>query len=455
MKKSLVLFLFLFLALNVAVFCEQVWLKSYSGSGDTIFNSFSITSDGGIVAVGSAVTSTSPTFLEDGEADTNLLIAKLNTNGEIEWQKSYGESGSEYGYAVIESTSGGYVAVGETTSFEASSTDAFIVRVDEGGKVLWAKRIGGSSEDYAVDVKETDKGDYVVLGVTKTGEKDNTTANYDIFLVGIDEYGSVLWQKQYVGAGDDVAYNILKTKEGDFVITGATTSKGLGDYDALVMKTDAGGVVKWQKFFGTSNDDYGYYLTESKDGGYLLVGETFLKDRKNRTGFSNAYIVRINSFGGDEWQKSYGFGKNNFAYSAKPLGNHGFVIGGVSKETTGSFAAWTFKIDWSGKIIWKTGYDFQGNEAVYCAKPQKDGSLSILGVVNSGTNVYSFLGKGDKEGKFGSCSYVVDCPIIKQGGSFGSGILSLSTNEGALTCKGVKEFVKVTESDISEETLCE
>lgn len=451
----MIILIFLFFVSSFPFLCQQAWLKSYSGSSDAVFNSFTLTSDGGFATTGYCSVSTSPTFLEDGELDKNMLITRLDAYGQIVWGKTYGDSGEDYGYSIIECRGGGYLAVGETTSFGASSSDAFVVKVDEAGTVVWAKRIGGTSEDWAVDVKETDAGNYIILGVTKTGGTEGTSQNYDIFLVGIDELGNILWQKKYDGGGDDVAYSLLKTKDGDFVIVGATTSKGSGDYDALLIKTDAGGVVKWQKFFGTDNDDFGYYVTESKDGGFLLVGETFLKDKEDRIGYSNAYIARINSFGGDEWQKSYGFAKTNFALSAKPVGNNGFVIGGASQESTGSFAAWTFKIDWSGKIIWRSSYEFSGNEVVYSAKPTKDGFLSILGIVNSGTNIYSFIGKGDKEGKIGSCSYVTDSSIAKKSGSFGSGNLSLKLSSGDLTVKGLKESVKINQSDISEESLCE
>lgn len=452
MKKSLIFLLILFSALNFSLFCQQVWLKSYAGSSDTVFNSFTFTKDGGTILTGYTNGSNSSPTCEDGETQSDLLLVKLNSNGEIEWQKTYGDSGNEVGYAVIESTAGGYLAVGETTSFGASSNDAFVLRVDESGALIWAKIIGGSSEDWAVDVKETDKGDYIVLGVTKTGGSESTTQNYDIFLVGIDDLGKVSWEKVYDGGKNDVAYNLLKTSEGDFVIGGATTSKGDGDYDALLIKTDAGGVIKWQKIFGTGNNDYCYYVTEGKDGGFLLVGETFLR----KDGFSNAFVARINSFGGDEWQKSYGFAKNNFAFSAKPLGNHGFIIGGGGKDSNSNFSAWTFKIDWSGRIIWKTGYDFSGNETVYCAKPTKDGFLVTLGVVNSGEKIYPFLSKSDKTGQVDSCSYLTETSITKKKGSFGSANISFSLTNSSLTVTDVlPEQLKIGQSDLSEETLCE
>ncbi len=454
MKKVLFFFTVLHFISNYTIFSQQVWLKSYSGSENTIFNSFTLTSDGGSVATGYVSMTTSPTLCEEGESEWDMAIVKLNAEGGIIWQKTYGDTNNDYGYAIIESTYGGYLAVGETTSFGASPSDAFIVRVDSGGEVLWAKRIGGSAEDWAVDVKETDKGTYIVLGVTKIGEAEDATYGYDIFLCGIDEYGNFLWQKQYDGGANDVAYSLLKTGEGDFVIGGASNSKGLGDYDSFLIKTDAGGVIKWQKFFGTNNDDFGYYVTESKSGGFLLVGETFLKDKDNRIGYSNVYVAKIDSFGGDEWQKSYGSGKTNYALCAKPAGKYGFVISGTSQETTGSYSAWAFKINSAGKIIWKRGYDFSGDEVVYSAKPSKDGFLTVLGKVNSGTNTYSFIGKGDKEGKIGSCSYVTDSSIAKKKGSFGSGNLSLLQSTGALTFKGLKDSIKVYQSDISEETLC-
>lgn len=455
MKRKIVFTLIFCFLSNWAVFSQQLWLKSYSKSSDVVFNSFTLTSDGGMVLTGYTQIFTSPTFREDEEIQSDLLITKLNSLGEIELQKTYGSTGSDIGYSVIESTKGGYVVAGETTSFGASSTDGFVLRVDETGNVLWAKIIDGGSEDWAVDIKETEKGSYIALGTTKKSGGDNSASNYDIFLIGIDNDGKVLWQKQYDGGGDDVGYCLLKTSAGDFIVGGATTSKGNGDYDTLVMKSDAGGVLKWQKIFGTNNDDYGYYVTESKDGGFLLVGETFLKDKKNRMGYSNAYVVRINSFGGDEWQKSYGFAKNNFALSAKPMGKQGFVIGGGSKASAESFSSWTFKIDWSGKIIWKTGYDFSGNESIYCAKPTKDGYLSILGVVNSGENVYSFLTKSDKEGKIPNCSYVTESSISNKKGSFGSGTISLSTKIGSPTVKGVTPSVSTKQDDLSNENLCE
>lgn len=446
--------MFFFLS-SWTVFSQDFWLKSYSESYNVVFNSFSLTSDGGSVLTGYTQITTSPTFYEDEEIRSDLLITKLNSSGNIEMQKTYGLSENDIGYSVIESTKGGYVVAGETTSFGASSIDGFVLRVDERGDLLWAKKIDGGSEDWAVDIKETDKGTYIVLGTTKKSGNDNAVANYDIFLIGIDDYGNVLWQKEYDGGGDDVGYNLLKTYMGDFVVSGATTSKGNGDYDSLLIKTDAGGVLKWQKYFGTNNDDFGYYVTESKDGGFLLAGETFLKDKKNRMGYSNAYLARINSFGGDEWQKSYGFAKNNFALSAKPMGKHGFVIGGGSKASTESFSAWTFKIDWSGKIFWKTGYDFSGNESVYCAKPTKNGYLSILGVVNSGENVYSFLTRSDKEGKIPNCSYITETTLSKTKGSFGSGTISFFTKIGSPTVKGVTPYVSKKQIDISDEILCQ
>jgi hypothetical protein len=457
MKKAcFIIIIATLIAAPLASYSQNLWVKSYAGSTTATFSSLCLTPEGGTVLAGYVESGSSGPGLEESVVYDACLV-KLDSSGEILWQKSYGGSDDDLAYSVIAVSGGGYLAVGETYSFDAALDDAMVLRINEDGELIWAKRVGGTGEDWAIDVKQKEDGSFIVLGTSKAGSAPSEAgATYDIWLFGLDKNGELLWQKTYDGGLDDAAYSLTRTVEGDCIIAGATTSYGGGDNNAFLIKTDSGGLIKWQKVFGGPKDDYAFSAIEAPDGGFLVVGETYLKNTPTRKDYSNAWVLKINAFGGDEWQKAYGSSQNNFALSAAPAGKHGFIVAGGSKSSSASYDAWAFKIDWSGKIIWKHNYDLSGEETIYAVAPAGGEKIILLGSVVSSELGYPFLTVTDKNGSTGSsCPAVTDSSITKQKLSSGSGTPSFTWKAGTATAAGIKKDITPGITGASSETICQ
>ncbi len=458
MKKSVFAFIFVVFCVNMF---STGFIKSYEYTSTCVFNSFTLLEDGGFIATGyCGQQGSNPTTLAD-EQMMDIVVARLESSGEIVWQYSYGGSDNDLGYGVIPTSDGGFLVAGETKSLGAQATDAIIFKVNGSGVILWARIFGGAKDDWAVDAKEDDNGNYLILGVTTASTsaqgrgEDETTTNYDIFLLGLTKDGFVNFEKTYDGGDDDSAYQLFKDKEGEFLIAGTSKSKSEQNYNGIVVKIDGAGIIKWQKYYGNLSDNYAYSITEGKDGGYLLVGETYINAEQ-----SKGWVVKIDSFGGDTWQKSYGYSPkeystSEFIQSAKPFGAHGFLLCGGSISSTNEYHSFALKIDWSGKIIWKKEYKINGKELLYQAKPTKDKGIVMLGVSASSSSLGSFIAKTNKKGEIDSCSTIEDSPIKIVKLSSGSGNLKFTTTSSSLTITIVDVSFQKSESGIEANSVCE
>ena len=423
-------------------------ITGYAGTSQAILSSFCETADGGTIAAGYIQgTSTGP------ESTTyDALVVKFDASGNMEWQKSYGKEGNDFAFAITPADDGGYVVAGETYSFGAIQDDVLVFRIDNAGGLVWAKRLGGTDEDWGVDVKRSANGGFVVLGNTRAGGTAEASSTYKLLLIGLDSRGELLWQKSYGGSGDDLAYSLTRTKESEFIVTGATGSFGGGGVNGVVMKTDAGGIIKWQKYFATQGDDYLFCATEASDGGYLVAGESFLEGKSTE---SNAWLVRLSETGGDEWQKAYGFGMNDYAMGVTNSGKHGFIIVGGTSTSSVFQESWAMKLDWSGKVKWKKSYDLTGNDILYSVRSLDNGGFQAVGAFSAAEAASPFIVVSDKSGSPGSsCDAAKDSQISRKWISAGSGLTGYVPSDPALTSSGIKSSVTVTTVTLAGETVC-
>ena len=188
--------------------------------------------------------------------------------------------------------------------------------------VLWAKEYGGNVWCFGESVVETDDGGFIAAG-----HKDNFNRSVDdgIYVVRTDSNGDTLWTREYGGESDDNAYSIQKTKDGGFVIAGDTRSFGAGNDDVYIIRTDSKGDTLWTKTYGTKENDAAYSVAVTKDGGFILAGETtFL----NSPSYS-VYLVRTDSAGDTLWTKMYSLGDTSSrANSVIQTDDGGFALAG-------------------------------------------------------------------------------------------------------------------------------
>lgn len=175
----------------------------------------------------------------EGRGGTDLMVVKLDINREIEWQIGYGGSGNETAVSIEETLDRGYIVAGKTESFGAGGADCWVLKLNYNGIAEWQFAYGGPHDDSAASVQQTEDGTYIVAG---TVQKNSGGSKY-VWLLKLDEDGSIEWQKIYGKNDDDAASCIRQTREGGFITAGSTNSYAWAGTEIFLMKTDAGGGV--------------------------------------------------------------------------------------------------------------------------------------------------------------------------------------------------------------------
>ena len=215
---------------------NMIWDKTYGGTnneGIPGYGNISVqqTPDGGYI-----VAAYTNSF---GAGGYDFYLIKTDAGGNVTWTRTFGGIGTEYGYgnSVGQTADGGYVIVGSTDSFGSGSDDVYLFKTDANGNLLWSKTYGGVNSDYGYSVQQTTTGGYIITGATSSFG----SGGYDAYLIKTDPVGNLLWSKTYGGVGVDYGYSVDKTTDGGYVITGYTWSFGVGGADVYLIKTDANG----------------------------------------------------------------------------------------------------------------------------------------------------------------------------------------------------------------------
>ena len=232
---------------------------------------------------------------------------KLNSNGNIVWRKYFGGTNTDTCYGVTETTDG-YLMVGSSDSNDVDITnnkgsyDFWVVKINKTGTLLWEKSFGGDEIDEARAITPTNDGNFIIIGDTRSTNKDVTQNNggADLWAIKIDIEGNLLWQKNYGGNSFDVGRSIHKTLYGGFLISGSSRSAdngftNKGQNDALILKIDANGNLLWQKTVGGTEIDFCYDAIELTNGEIIAVGESSSNNQDITTnkGFSDLLIIKL------------------------------------------------------------------------------------------------------------------------------------------------------------------
>lgn len=207
------------------------WQRTYGGSNYELGWSISPLDDGNLIMCGSTASNDYDMFGNHG-GYTDAWITKMDNNGDTIWTKSYGGSGTEIFETIIQSSENSYVAAGWSTSVDGDVSlnkgdrDVWVVKVDTNGNIIWQKTIGGFSSDYAEEIIQTSNGDYVLVGRTFSNDGDVSVNKglYDFWVVKLNKNGEIIWEKTYGGSNYDEAYSICETFDMGYIVTGKTQS---------------------------------------------------------------------------------------------------------------------------------------------------------------------------------------------------------------------------------------
>ncbi|MFC2042309.1 hypothetical protein ACFLTV_02270 [Chloroflexota bacterium] len=376
------------------------WSKTYGGADQDRAMCVDQTSDGGIIVAG---------YTESfGAGDEDIWIVKLDSNGNVEWQKTYGGSDVERARSIQQTTDDGYIVAGFTESFGAGVVDCWLLKLDSNGNVEWQKTYGGNDGDLARCVKQTSDGGYIVAGSTESfgaGEGD-------FWILKLTSTGDVEWQKSCGGSNWDVSHSVQQTSDGGYIVAGYTESFGAGEDDIWIVKFASNGNFEWQKTYGGSSWDGAYSIQQTADGGYIAAGYT----GSFGAGDDDFWVLKLASNGTVEWQKTYGSASWEFAISIQQTSDDGYIVTGE----TGSFGAgegdiWLIKLASTGNAQWQKTYGGGTWEDVDSVMETSDGGFVVAGATESfgaGSDDLWVL-RLNENGSIPECSLVMDSNITE------------------------------------------
>jgi hypothetical protein len=167
----------------------------------------------------------------------------------------------------------------------------------EEGDSLWSVIFGGNDFDSFESLIKTDDGNYVAAGLTESFG----SGEWDMLLVKMNASGIVLWSKSYGGPDLDAAFSVIQTIDGGYLLTGFTESFGIANRDLWIVKTDSLGDSLWSHTYGDSGMDWGSSASQSADGGFMIVGT-----RAPMFSPSDIWMIKTNSGGDTLWTKTFG-----------------------------------------------------------------------------------------------------------------------------------------------------
>jgi len=258
---------------------DTIWTRTYGGTSYDWGYSVAQTTDGGYIVAG-----------ETGSFGTggDVYLVKANSSGDTLWTRAYGGTSYDWGYSVAQTTDGGYIIAGETYSFGAGSGDVYLVKTDALGDTIWTRTYGGSYDDWGNSVAQTSDGGYIVAGLTTS-----FGAGWDdVYLVKTDALGDTIWTRTY--ETDSSGWSVAQTTDGGYIVAGGTYSFGAGNFDVYLVKTDALGDTIWTRTYGGSNSDWGRSVAQTTDGGYVVAG---VYDYDYSAGTGDVYLIKTDSLG--------------------------------------------------------------------------------------------------------------------------------------------------------------
>jgi PKD repeat protein len=385
-----------FLIIVTVVFCIQpvlsqvtsTFMRTFSGGGMNGGLALETTFDGGFIGTGQHESS--------GAGSCDLYVYKVNDCGDPEWFKTYGSGGEDGGKWIEQTADGGYIIAG-LTHFGSGGYDEWLMKLDAAGNIEWNQYYGGGADDHGLYVNTTSDGGYIMSGFLQ-GIGFGAT---DISLIKVDASGNLQWSKIYGGAGSDWGDYVEQTPDGGYVVTGYTDSYGAGGADVYILKVDASGNLQWSKTYGTAGDDsqpWGNLGYITSDGGYIVSSHTTVG------GTYDFWVLKTDVAGNVQWSNTYGGAGEESSRHVEPTPDGGYIVGGyTSSWGAGGYDAYIVKIDATGSEQWSKVYGGAGTDRAVGIKNTSDGGYSMSLISSSfGANYFDpvFL-KADSVGYVG------------------------------------------------------
>ena len=243
---------------------------------------------------------------------------------------------------------------------------------------LWTRTFGGTNIDVAYGVRQTRDGGYVVAGYTRSF---GTVSGRNVLLIKTDQSGDEEWLRTFGGNDDEEGYSVQQTIDGGYIIAGYTKSWGAGSNDVLLIKTDTSGNAEWTQTFGGTQAEEAYSVWQTYDGGYIVAGAT----SSYGAGSRDVWLIKTTSSGTESWRKTLGGFGSDGARSVEQVSDGGYVVTGwtYSYGPGAVGNVWLVKTDTSGNMAWNRFFGGTDVDRGYCVQQTTDRGYIVTGYTSS------------------------------------------------------------------------
>lgn len=384
------------------------FINTFGGSKNDSAQSVVATSDGGYVVLG--FTQSMDGDITDKQNESfDYWVLKFNAENRLEWQKTYGGSADDRGSDIIQTQDGGYAVIGFSFSSDGDVSennglqDFWLVKLDANGTMTWQKSFGYQGADSGISVIQTNDLGYLISGVldvTASGglgnlsRNENRHAGGDYWVLKLTSTGDLDWSRYFGGNFTDTPYSTVQTEDNGYIIAGSSDSddtdisNNIGAYDFWVLRISAIGDLVWETSYGGEQIDEARVIVKSGDGNYIIAGDTRSSnnDVSSNNGAADLWLIKISPNGDLLWEKTIGGSNFDVARALVKTQDNGFLLAGSSRsddvdvsENKGQNDAWALKVDANGNLIWETTIGGANIDFGYGIAELNDQSVILVG----------------------------------------------------------------------------
>jgi len=292
---------------------DTLWSRTYGGINSEYGNCVIQTSDSGFAVVGET--------RSFGAGSYDIYFLKTDSDGDTLWAKTYGGGDYEEGHSIFQTSDNGYIIAGTTRSFGNGSDDVYLVKTDSIGDTIWTRTYGGTDIDRGNSVCQSSDGGFIVAGRTSSfgaGESD-------IYILKTDADGYLLWDGTFGESRGDVGYSVQQTLDNGYVIAGYVYTD-VNRLDGILIKMNNSGDTLWTRTYGGIDLERIFCVRQTVDLGFILAGDSEAYGSVNQ----EVYIVKTDSLGNVIWSGTYGGPGSDIAFCIKQIPDGDYIIAGAT-----------------------------------------------------------------------------------------------------------------------------
>lgn len=345
------------------------WQYSWGGDRQDMLNVMIPLPGNQYFFAGTAASNISCTKSSVSYGDEDFAVMVFDDSGNKLWEKSYGGANWDQLRSALKVQSGGFILAGETqsgvsgikTSPNNGISDFWVVRIDDNGNLLWEKSYGRADIESAVKIIATPDGGYLIGGLSLSNTPGYNYGISDYQLMKIDASGNLLWTKLYGGAAYDELYDLVATTDGNFFlcgnsnspVSGNKTSNPIGQEDIWLIKVDQNGSVLWDKCYGTAAGDYRGRLLALQDGNTIIV-ESSVNTGRIRKIDNNGNLIWLQTCSGND--------QDFFEVATEDISTGNIYVAGTSKTNNAGCKTSPYNGGGWFSDIWIAVFDPMGNK---------------------------------------------------------------------------------------------